>query len=86
MKFGQRIWATLETNPLTWLLLVALLVAVYGNWKLGKTLTRVCELAMDPDEVVIFHRNPKTDRDRLNKICDDRLSDPVGPDPDIGLF
>jgi hypothetical protein len=76
MKLGERIRGAVEANPLAWLLAAALLIAVYGNWQLGKTLTRVCELAIDPDDAIVVHRHPKTPQEQLNKICAERLADP----------
>jgi hypothetical protein len=60
------------TNPVAWFLFVLLVIAEYGNYQRGKELTRVCELS-GPHDVFIEH--PRTDRQELDNICINRLSD-----------
>ena len=43
-KFVDQLRTRLATNPFAWFLFVLLLAAVYGNYKLGKQLTGVCNL------------------------------------------
>ena len=80
MKWAERLQWFLA-NPLTWVLWGALLLAEYGNWHLGRTLDRVCELTGDHPMAVA---NPKTDREELDNICTGRsLDDEAQNDPPL---
>ena len=75
MKWSERLqqwFLGFLANPLTWVLLVALLVAEYGSWHLGRTLDRVCELTGDHPMAVV---NPTTGREELDNICVERSPD-----------
>jgi hypothetical protein len=69
MRIAQRIREGLLQNPLAWLLLVAFLIAEYGNYQRGIELDRVCELT-GPHDVMTDH--PRNVRDELDNICGPR--------------
>ena len=71
MRVSEQIANALSRNPLAWILLALLLLAEYWNYQHGKQLDTVCEAIRWPD---VLPNNPKTDLEKAQIICVDRLS------------
>ena len=59
-------------NPFAWLLLIAFIIAEYGNYQRGKELDRICELS-GPHDVSV--KKPTTPREEIDNICISRQPD-----------
>jgi hypothetical protein len=70
-RLADRFWHYVLLNPVAWLLLVFLIVAVHGNYKLQGQLDTVCG-AIEIPEAFSFIDKPKTDLEKAQNICADR--------------
>ena len=71
MKLTDRFWGYFLQNPVVWLLVALLGVAVYANYKLNRQFDIVCDaIKLRADE---FIDKPNNAYARAQKICEDRL-------------
>jgi len=73
-KLTDRFWYYVLLNPVAWLLLVFLIVAVHRNYELEGQLDTVCDAIEIPDDFS-FDDKPKTDLDKAQNICAARTDD-----------
>jgi hypothetical protein len=57
---------SLNNDPVRWVLLALLILAVYGNYREGDDLAKVCELT-GPHDVSVAH--PLTTQQEITNIC-----------------
>ncbi len=67
-KLADRFWHYVLLNPVAWLLLVLLIVAVHGNYKLQGQLDTVCD-AIEIPEGYDFPDKPKTNLEKAQYVC-----------------
>ena len=65
-KFLERILDLVGKNPVAWILVVLLVVAEYGNHKIGHDLDRVCQLLGERNGMF---QPPRTARQEIDNIC-----------------
>ena len=74
LKLTDRFWGYFLQNPVVWLLVAILGVAVYANYKLNGQLDTVCDAIKLPDEFIDkLIDKPKNAYARAQNICEDRL-------------
>jgi hypothetical protein len=71
---ADRFWDSVVLNPVAWLLLVLLIVAVHGNYKLQGRLDTVCD-AIEIPEGYDFPDRPKTNLEKAQYVCAAREQD-----------
>jgi hypothetical protein len=77
-KLTERFWHYFFLNPVTWLLVAILVVAVYVNYKLNRQLDAVCDAIKLPDEFIDrLIDGPKNAYARAQNICEDRYERPI---------
>jgi hypothetical protein len=65
--FSERITAAFFRNPVAWVLLILLLIALYGSYQRGRELDQVCEAIP-----TISHVPPRDYLEKAANICIDR--------------
>ena len=71
LKLTDRFWGYFLQNPVVWLLVAILGVAVYANYKLNRQLDTVCDaIKLRADE---FIDKPNNAYAKAQNICQDRL-------------
>jgi len=73
-RLTDRFWYYVLLNPVAWLLLVFLIVAVHRNYELDGQLDTVCDAIEIPDDFS-YDDNPKTDLEKAQNICAARTDD-----------
>jgi len=74
LKLTDRFWGYFLQNPVVWLLVAILGVAVYANYKLNRQLDTVCDAIKLPDEFIDkLIDEPKNAYAKAQNICEDRL-------------
>ena len=73
-RLTDRFWYYVLLNPVAWLLVVFLIVAVHRNYELEGQLDTVCDAIEIPDDFS-FDDKPKTDLDKAQNICAARTDD-----------
>jgi len=73
-RLTDRFWYYVLLNPVAWLLLIFLIVAVHRNYELEGQLDTVCDAIEIPDDFS-FDDKPKTDLDKAQNICAARTDD-----------
>jgi len=77
-KLTDRFWHYFFLNPVTWLLVAILVVAVYANYKLNRQLDTVCDAIKLPDEFIDrLIDGPKNAYAKAQNICKDRHERPI---------
>ena len=71
---ADRFWHYVLLNPVAWFLLVLLIIAEHGNYKLQGQLDTVCDAIEIPDDFS-YDDNPKTDLEKAQNICAARAED-----------
>ncbi len=67
-RLADRFWHYVFLNPVAWLLLVFLIVAVHGNYKLQGQIDTVCD-AIEIPEGYDFPDKPKTNLEKAQYVC-----------------
>ena len=67
-RLTDRFWYYVLLNPVAWLLVVFLIVAVHRNYELEGQLDAVCD-AIEIPEAFSFIDKPKTDLEKAQNIC-----------------
>ena len=67
-KLTDIFWYYVLLNPVAWLLVVFLIVAVHRNYELEGQLDAVCD-AIEIPEAFSFIDKPKTDLEKAQNIC-----------------
>jgi len=73
-RLTDRFWYYVLLNPVAWLLLIFLIVAVHRNYELEGQLDTVCDAIEIPDDFS-FDDKPKTDLEKAQNICAARTDD-----------
>jgi len=73
-RLADRLLHYVLLNPVAWLLLVFLIVAVHANYKLQAQLDTVCD-AIEIPEAYDFPDKPKTDLEKAQYVCAAREQD-----------
>jgi len=73
-RLADRLLHYVLLNPVAWFLLVLLIVAEHGNYKLQGQLDTVCDAIEIPDDSS-YDDNPKTDLEKAQNICAARAED-----------
>jgi hypothetical protein len=69
---ADRFWHYVLLNPVAWFLLVLLIIALHGNFKLQGQLDTVCDAIDVPDDFS-FGDEPKTNLQKAQYLCAARL-------------